>query len=153
MKNRNLIIGLVVLAVVLIVGGIFVLSLNKNKSTEQAEVIQEEQIPEETVSILTAEDIGLTLTETSDGRKVIMEISKVDDIASLEYQLSYTSKGGIPRGAIGTDIMPNGKAVRQEIVLGTCSDVCHYDQEVSDIKIIVGLTKTDNKVYSVEQSL
>ena len=85
-------------------------------------------------------------------KKVIMEITKVEDISSLEYQLSYASKGDIPRGAIGT-LEPKGKPVKQEIVLGTCSDVCHYDQEVSDIKLLVRVTKTDNKIYSVEHSL
>ena len=124
MKNKNVIIVIIVLVLVVLVGGgYFVLSSSKNKPVEQLETSIEEPI-EDVVNALMPEDIGLTLIATPDSKKVIMEITKVEDISSLEYQLSYASKGDIPRGAIGT-LEPKGKPVKQEIVLGTCSDVCH----------------------------
>ena len=88
----------------------------------------------------------------SDGKRIIMEITETEDLTSIEYQLSYTSKGDIPRGVIGTAEV-KGSTIRKEIILGTCSDVCHYDQDVSDIKLILKITKTDGKIYQVEKSL
>jgi len=36
------------------------------------------------------------------------------------------------------------------MIFGTCSDVCHYDSGVTDIDLIVKITKTDGKIYQVE---
>lgn len=149
MRNKNLIVGLVGVAVVVIVG-ILVLSSDK-----KAEPVQVEQTPvEEQVSTIKPEDIGLSLTASSDGRKVILEVKKTEGLAGLDYELSYTSKGDIPRGVIGHIGIPEeGKSVRQEITLGTCSDVCHYDEDVSDIKLILKVTKTDGTISQTEESL
>ncbi len=144
-NNRNLIIVGVIVLILLVGGGVFLAtkkSPNTTTSVQQSEVIL-------TLSPL---DIGLSLTMGSDGKRVIMEITKTEGLTSIDYQLSYTSKGGIPRGAIGTaDI--KGNNIKKEIILGTCSDVCHYDQDVSNIKVILKVTKTDGKVYQVEKSL
>ena len=90
----------------------------------------------------------------SDGKRVILQITKTEGINSLDYQLSYNSKGDIPRGAIGQiDVKAKGKPVKKDITLGTCSDVCHYDENVSGIKLILKVTKTDGKIYQAEASL
>ena len=47
----------------------------------------------------------------------------------------------------------SGKPFTQEIVLGTCSDVCHYDEEVSNIKLILKVTKIDGTIARVEETL
>jgi hypothetical protein len=113
------------------------------------------QVPsEEIISIIKPEEIGLSLTSSNDNKKVILEVANTKDISGLDYELSYTSKGDIPRGVIGhIDIKVAGKPVTQDITLGTCSDVCHYDQDVSDIKLILKVTKTDGSTSQVEKSL
>ena len=153
MKNKKVIIALVVFVLIVLLGiGFFVLS--SNKDTPEQVAVEEETPIEETVNILSPEEIGLVLTKTLDNTKVIMEIGKTDNILSLEYELSYLAKGDIPRGAIGNiENKVKGKSIKQEIVLGTCSDVCHYDEDVSDVKLIVRVTKLDNTVYSVEETL
>jgi len=153
MKNKNLIIGIIVICLVLFVGGgYFVLSSKKTSTIPAPSVVP--QPPEETVDTLLPEDIGLSLTATPDNKKVIIQVTNIEDISSLDYELSYTAKGDIPRGVIGQiDIKAKKSPVKQEIVLGTCSDVCHYDKEVSDIKLVVKVTKLDNKIYSVEKTL
>jgi len=153
MKNKKVIIGIVVFVLIVLLGiGFFVLS--SNKDTPEQVAVEEETPIEETVNILSPEEIGLVLTKTLDNTKVIMEIGKTDNILSLEYELSYLAKGDIPRGAIGNiENKVKGKSIKQEIVLGTCSDVCHYDEDVSDVKLIVRVTKLDNTVYSVEETL
>ena len=144
-NNRNLIIVGVIVLLLLIGGGIF-LATKKSPKPAISTAQQEE------ILTLSPEDIGLSLTMGVDGKRVIMEITKTEGLTSIEYQLSYTSKGGIPRGVIGT-LDAKGSNIKKEVILGTCSDVCHYDQDVSNIKVILKVTKTDGKVYQVEKSL
>lgn len=149
MKNKNLVIFAAIGIVVLVVGGFLILSSGKKAPAPVAQAPNEE-----TVSVMEPEEIGLSLTASTDSKKVIFEIVNTKDISGLDYELSYTSKGDIPRGAIGhIDIKQTGKKVLQEIPLGTCSDVCHYDQDVSDIKLILKVTKTDGSTSQVEKTL
>ncbi|OGH24813.1 MAG: hypothetical protein A3B47_00155 [Candidatus Levybacteria bacterium RIFCSPLOWO2_01_FULL_39_24] len=148
MKNKKIITFLVVGVIVLLVGGFLVLSDKK----APAPIIQIP--PEEIISMMKPEEIGLTLTASSDNKKVILEVENTNGITGLDYELSYTSKGNIPRGVIGhIDIKQAGRKILQEITLGTCSDVCHYDEGVSNIKLILKVAKTDGTVGQVEKSL
>lgn len=149
MNNKKLITFLAIGLVVLVGAGALILSSNK-----KAEPVVEQAPLEEQISVIKPEDIGLVLTATSDNRKVILEVKNTKGLAALDYELSYTSKGDIPRGVIGhIDIKEEGKPVRQEITLGTCSDVCHYDEDVSDINLILKITKTDGTASQTEKSL
>jgi len=150
MKNKNLIIaGIVILILIIIGGGIFVLSSKKSVKPAETPTQTEEEILE-----ISADEIGLKLTMASNGKGVILQVDKTEDINSLDYQLSYNSKGDIPRGAIGhIDVKIKGQPIKKDIVLGTCSDVCHYDEGVTDIKLILKVTKSDGKIYQAETSL
>lgn len=150
MKNKKLITFLVIGAMILIGGGIFILSSDKKPVP-----VAVEQTPiEDQVSIARPEEIGLSLTASSDNKKVFLEVANTKDISSLDYELSYTSKGDIDRGVVGhIEIKQAGQTARQEITLGTCSDVCHYDQDVSNIKLILKVAKTDGTTSQVEKSL
>ena len=149
MKNKKIITFLAIGAIILIGGGIFILSSNKKPAPVIEQVPQEEQI-----TIMKPEEIGLSLTASIDKKKIVLEVANTKDITGLDYELSYTSKGDIPRGVIGHISVPQaGKSVRQEITLGTCSDVCHYDQDVSNIKLILKVVKTDGSTSQVSQSL
>jgi hypothetical protein len=83
-----------------------------------------------------------------------MKITKTDDIASVDYQLTYNalvSGQETQRGTIGhVDVKTPGQPISQEMVFGTCSDVCHYDTGITDVKLVVKVTKTDRKIYQVE---
>ena len=123
-------------------------------SNKKAEQVAEQAPAEEQVSVIKPEEIGLTLTAASGNRKIILEVENTEGLVGLDYELSYTSKGDIPRGVIGhIDIKEEGRSIRQEITLGTCSDVCHYDEDVSNIKLILKVAKTDGSVSQVEKSL
>ncbi len=145
-NNKNILIGVAALVIVLIVGGVYLV-------TRKSAIAPVTQTQEQTIATLKPEDIGLMLFMSADGKKVILEIDKTDDIASIDYELSYTSTGEIPRGAIGHVDVVAGKKITKEITLGTCSDVCHYDEGVSNIKIVVKVTKIDGNVFQVEESL
>lgn len=146
MKNNKLLLIGGIIAIVLLVGGL-VLFTNKSTPEETTPTVVEESIPS-----ISAEDIGLSLTPGKDKQRVIMTVAKTDGIESLDYELSYTAQGDLPRGAIGRIDVKGKKSITQEIYLGTCSDVCHPDSEVTNIKIIVKVTKTDGKVYQAEAS-
>jgi len=152
-KNKKVIIALIVFVLIVLLGvGFFLLSSNKDSSKQVAE--EQGLEVEEKVNVILAEDIGLVLTKNINNAKVIMEIGKTDDILSLDYELSYIAKGDIPRGVIGRiENKSSGKPIKQEIVLGTCSDVCHYDEDVTNITLLLKVVKKDNAVYSVEKSL
>lgn len=145
--NKNALIAIIAVVGILIIGGVMLL-LSKNETSKDLPVTEEASVP-----TLKPSDIGLTLTMQPNGQKVLMKIANVSDISGIDYQLSYTSKGDIPRGAIGHLDVKNGAAISQEIVLGTCSDVCHYDSDVKNIKLVVKVTKANGSVYEVEQSL
>jgi len=149
MKDKKTILVIIIL-LALIVGGVLIFSINKKAvpaPVAQAPV-------EEKITTIKPEDIGLSLTASSDNHKIILDVANTRGMSGLDYELSYTSKGDIPRGIIGhIDIKVDGKPVTQEITLGTCSDVCHYDQDVSNIKLILKVVKTDGSVSQVEKSL
>ncbi|MDP2637875.1 MAG: hypothetical protein Q8P26_02345 [Candidatus Levybacteria bacterium] len=147
--NKKLIIFLAI-GLIVLVGGVFLLV--SGKKSAPAPVVQAPF--EETVSIMKPEDIGLTLKSSADGKKVILEVEDTKDISGLDYELSYMAKGDIPRGVLGhIDVTNPGQKISQEITLGTCSDVCHYDEDVSDIKLILKVTKADGSLSQIEDSL
>lgn len=153
LKNKNLIIiAIAVIAVILVGVGIFLFT----KSASQKPVVTQ-QVPDQQVLTLSPADIGLSLSTITSGKfvdhGVQMAISKVSDITSVDYELSYTSKGDIPRGAIGhIDVKPTDATIQQQLPFGTCSDVCHFDQDVTNVKMTLKVTKKDGKIYSVDQT-
>jgi hypothetical protein len=86
-----------------------------------------------------------------------MTITKTSDISSVDYQLTYTAivtGEPVARGTIGhVDVKNKGQEISQAMVFGTCSDVCHYDAGITDVKLIVKVTKTDGKIYQAELSV
>lgn len=155
MRNSKLLIVLGVLIVLVLVGGGYFLLSGKNTApaSTTGATPQVQEVLEQAIPTLTPSDLGLSLTANSNTTKVTMALAKTSDISMIDYQLSYTAKGDISRGIIGQVTVKPGKAVNQEITLGTCSDVCHYDQDVSGINLVLKVTKTDGKTYQVEKSL
>lgn len=142
--NKKVFLAVGAVIIVLLVGSLIVLG-NKSGSSNTST-----QVQEQTIATLPASEIGLSLKPGTDNHRVVMGILKTDGIQTIEYQLSWTSKGDIPRGAIGKLDFTPGKPATKELYLGTCSDVCHPDSDVSDIKVIVKITKDDGKVYQSE---
>ena len=154
LKDKRVLIvaGVAVLALVLIVAGVFMMMRGSNSSgNAQQSSAEPTQAP---VLALKPDEIGLTLVEAANMQTATMTISKTGDITSVDYQLSYNAEvagQSIPRGTIGhADVKTPGQAVTQKMVFGTCSDVCHYDTGITQVQLIVKVTKTDGKVYQVE---
>jgi len=148
-KNKNLVIAIVAGVILLIGISSFFVFGNRTTLTPVTQIP-----PEDTITVMKSEEIGLSLTITEDNKEVVMEVAKTDNIKGLDYELSYKSKGDIPRGVIGhIDIKQPGKEISQTITLGTCSDVCHYDEDVANIKLMVKIAKTDGTIAQVEKAL
>jgi hypothetical protein len=149
MKNKGLVIAIVIGLIVLLGIGAYFIFGKKTAST----TVGQTPVEEETILTMTPEEVGLSIEAGTGNKKVIFEVSKTEGIASLDYELSYISKGDIPRGAMGHIEVDEGETVTQEVTLGTCSDVCHYDEDVSDVKLVLRVTKTDGSTAQVEKSL
>lgn len=161
MRDQKAIIGLVVLAIILVIGGFLVFS-PKNQNTTPSENTNQEQV-EAPVIKLSPEEIGLDLTTTNNNRHLVIKIEKPQGIKTIEYELTWGAKvedkasGSILDVVHGTSsgspIEINEQPYEDEIKMGTCSDVCHYDEGVNNIKIILKVTKTDGTVAQIEKSL
>ena len=150
LKNRKFqIAGIAVIALVVLLAA-FVTLKNTNQFSQKINTnILPTEIP---IPTILPDEIGLTLAAGEEGKTVIVTVANTNGISAIEYELQYLAQGSLPRGAIGQIGLDNLPA-RKEITLGTCSDVCHYDEDVSNIKLILKVTKTDGTVAQVEKSL
>ncbi len=130
---------------IILLGGYFLFFAGKSSNQNNTPTVAEQSIP-----TISADTIGLTLKPGSDGHRVIMTVTKTDDIDSLDYELSYTSKGDIPRGVLGHVDVKKGQTAISDIYLGTCSNVCHPDSDIKNIKVVVKVNKSGGKVYQAE---
>ena len=148
--NKKMILiasGIVIVLLLITGGGYYVLSGRNAKQTPTPDITQ-------AIPTLTPSDLGMTLVSSKGGKAVTLNITKLAGITGIDFELSYTSKGNIPRGAIGhIDITSKDASISREILLGTCSNVCHYDEDVSDIKIVLKIQKSDGKTYEANTSL
>lgn len=154
-KTTYLIIGTILIVLLGIAGFLIFSSQNNSQTSIPTNNSQE-------VKKLTPEDIGLTLTPEKGGKAIEMDITKLDGVKSIEYELSYdaeeTSEGEtaiVPKGVAGSAIeVKNGEPIRRTLDLGTCSrNVCRYDKVQSDVKIVIRVNYKDGLVGSVETSL
>ncbi len=155
-KNKVLFI---VLAVVLVLaaGGLYFITAGAKKQA-QAPTTEEKQ-----VKSVNPDEIGLKLSLRQDKKAVVMEITKLEGIKSVEYEVSYdaqvTEEGqtnNVPRGAVGSPIQikSGDTSIKREITLGTCSaNVCKYDKVTSSIKFVIKVTYKNGDLGSVEKEL
>jgi hypothetical protein len=151
LKNKNAVIfaGVGVLVVVLLIVAALVFNKPSNQANQNANVYPTQAV----IPTIKPEEIGLVLKWGVEGKTVITSVSKTEGISSIEYELSYKSKGDIPRGAFGKFDLKQ-TTPKNEIDLGTCSSgVCKYDVGITDVKIVLKITKNDGKVYQSQASL
>ncbi len=150
LKNRKFqIAGIAVIALVVLLAA-FVTLKNTNQFSQKINTnILPTEIP---IPTILPDEIGLTLAAGEGGKTVIVTVANTNGISVIDYELQYLAQGNLPRGAIGQIGLDNLPASK-EITLGTCSDVCHYDKNVSNIKVVLKITKTDGSVFQSTASL
>ena len=125
--KKNTVIFIVVIAVLLIfVGAIFLLR-GKRKTETSSENQQNQQTTLETP----LEDRPyVSLTPRADGKEFTLDITRIKNTQTIEYELVYESQG-LSRGVIGSVDLKNEDKVQRKLLLGSCSkDVCKYDEGV-----------------------
>jgi len=152
LKNKMVLIAAGVVVLILVLGLVVFMVLGKGSATNnQAANAEPTPIP---VLSLQPSDIGLAFVPEASLQKGTMTITKTSDIASVDYQLTYTAivtGQPVARGTIGhVDVKNPGQTITQSMVFGTCSDVCHYDTGITDVKLILKVTKTNASIYQVE---
>ncbi len=154
LKDKKIIIGIIVLVIVLLSGVFYILSANKtpSASSDQSSDQQTDIIP-----TLTASDLGLSMRALNSNKQIMFTITKPAGIKSVDYELTYTATGDQQRGVIGTiDVQPGVTKIEPEkpLDLGSCSrNICKYDTGVTSAKLTLKISKTNGKVYQAEQSL
>jgi len=84
LKDKK-VIGFLTIAVVLIIGGaVFAFMRGAGRSSTPSDNFVQEELP-----ILTPEDIGLEVTVRQDGKALMFEVTKADDIERIEYEITY----------------------------------------------------------------
>ena len=165
MKNKNLLIGVGAVVVLLLVGGGF-LFLNKSKNAS-SQTNSTANVDTGSVQTLSPSDIGLALTATSDKQKVQFSVAKLSGIKAISYELTYEADSTasekeegadarVQRGITGDAQMKSGdsKYTSPWLDLGSCSrNVCRYDTGVDSVDLVLKITKDNGQVYQAEQKL
>lgn len=104
-----------------------------------------------------SDDIFVELIARSDNKAVELRLSGLPiDLESVEYELTYDTDSGLPRGVLGK-IITDGKSqiTRDDIVLGTCSSgKCVYDSGVDKVNLSLKFNGADGiKVFQKEYIL
>ena len=153
MEKRNLYIALGVGAFAIILVGAIAFFMLRGSTTTTQQTTKPTTLQQGAVPTLTPQDLGLTISPSRGGKALTVSVSKLSDVSLIDYELDYNAQSNgntVPRGVIGKIEVKSGQATaQQEIVLGTCSDVCHYDTGVSDIQLTLKVTKVDGTVYSL----
>lgn len=130
---KKIIILVVVLLTVLFLVILAIRSLFSGKS-EVTEVVPTPTIVLPTVS----ENIKVYLTALAGNKAVKLNIKGLTpEIESVEYELTYITGSGLPRGVLGKINLKGEKEItRDDIVLGTCSSgKCAYDTGVTSVNL------------------
>lgn len=133
--NKKYIIITLLIFLILIIGA--VLFIKQKLAPVNDENTQ--ALPTPTVALPTVSDkTKVDLTATQNKQSVVLKITGIDsDVDSIEYELTYTTGAGIPRGVLGKIKISGEKEItRSDIVLGTCSSgKCVYDTGVSQVDL------------------
>lgn len=128
-------------ALVIFIGGFLVVKSLTVSKPENMEILPTPTVVLPTVS----ESVKVELTAKDGNKAVTLKVAGIpQDVDSVEYELTYTTAAGLPRGVLGK-ITTDGKSeiVRDDIVLGTCSSgKCVYDTGVTSVELSLKLNSS-----------
>ena len=134
-KNKSALYLSIGLLILVVIGGFFVIKSFKKPATQPSEETEQKvELPPADPSIT------VDLKPKPDGKSVFLTVSKIpSNTESIEYELSYLTGEGLPKGALGK-ITLNGKTdIERDILLGTCSTggKCTYDTGVKSVNLVL----------------
>lgn len=162
-EKKTLLIGIAVIALLLVGGGVYILS-----SQNKAAVQEQAAIEEKTIGTLSPEELGLEMeTDVQDGVEAVKFIfNNVEGIKRIEWQAAYDADvppsqqidggdGKVTQSFSGEKNISSGERTYETEYkhLGTCSSGrCQADTGVTQVQLIVKVIKTDGKVYQSEKT-
>ena len=157
--NKWIIISAIIVIVLGAVSAGAYFLLGSTSSTKPLNTLNQGQ----QIKKLTASDIGLILTVRPDGKGIILKVTKLAGIASVEYELSYdaeeTQDGEtaiVPKGVVGSpiEVKAGDTQISRDLDLGTCSkNVCRFDKVKSDISVAIKVNYKDGTVGGVNTKI
>ncbi len=118
----------------LVVGGGILLIKNLTKPAAPApETEQKTDLPPVDSSVV------VNLKPRADRKAVTLSVSNIPaGTQSIEYEVSYLTGEGLPKGSLGQIKLDGKTAIEREILLGTCSkNTCTYDSGVTKVKLVL----------------
>lgn len=121
--------------------------------------IEETILPTPTVVLPTvSESIKVNLISRNTNKSVDLSIEGLSsDISFIEYELTYQTGTGLPRGVLGTIKLNGEKNINKtDITLGTCSSgKCAYDIGVTsiDLSLKFNFSSGQSSVFQKSYSL
>lgn len=147
----------IIIAVILLVIAAGVFLAYESQSSNKG--VSDELIPTPTVALPTiSDDIKVGVTFGQNNQSIALKIIGLSsDLESIEYELTYITGGGLPRGVLGKITLKGGEkeVKRDDIVLGTCSSgKCVYDTGVQSVDLSLKFnTASGSKVFQKTYSL
>lgn len=166
MKDKRILGGIIGGVVLIVLVVVMMLMRGGNPGAPTLSSSQDENTP---VAKLQPEDIGLSIVASSDNKYVSVKVAKLDDIKRLDWEFSYDSD--VPKSANLPD--SDGQRITQSLEghaidtdftsptyeskpreLGHCSkNVCVFDTGVTSVNLLVKVTKSDGKLYQINDTL
>ncbi len=124
---------------------------------KKAPVVQKTEKTEDVGAIPTVDaSVIVTLTPKQGNKEIVLTSSGVPSgTTSVDYELSYDTKGQGKQGVIGTITTIEGNAIEKQMTLGTCSSGrCVYHEVIGAIQVTLKFTgEYGEKVLSKEFTL
>jgi hypothetical protein len=137
-KKLPIVIGIVIF--VLLLG---TLIWWRGKKTREAQILPSPTPEGQLIEITLEEQPYITLTPRTDGREFTLEITRIKNAETIEYELVYLTRG-LSRGVIGTVNLQGETSIARKLLLGTCSrGVCKYDEDVTEGTLTLRLRGPD----------
>jgi len=139
MKNKKTLIAAVVVLLVVLVGGLLVVR-GSNKSQPVASPTPKNlDLPDVDPAV------AVDLKAAKDNRSVVLTVSNIPPgTETIEYELSYLTGEGLPKGALGKISLGGESEVERDILFGTCSrNTCTYDTGVTSVKLVLVFNHPD----------
>lgn len=137
---KKIIISIIV--IIIIIGGGIIL---KKKFFSSPAVVSAPSANTGSIALPENQEKGVevSLIPRSDKRAVTLKVSKISsETVSVEYELSYDTGSGLPRGVLGKVDLKGADTLSREILLGSCSkNVCVYDEGVKMISLTLKFNK------------
>ncbi|HSX09812.1 MAG TPA: hypothetical protein VLF93_06680 [Candidatus Saccharimonadales bacterium] len=163
LKNKTFVIVLVIALIIVGAGGYYFVAGSAGSKSAQQTPVDDGSV----VQTLSPSAIGLKMEASPDDKKVRFTISQASDIKEIEYELVYEanstaqekSEGAearVQRGITGQENIKSGSSSYQSnwLILGSQSaNVVRYDTGVKSVNITLKITKANNKIYQVQDTL